>query len=114
MDPESKEYKLLADTLETLHEHLQFPWGSRMLGRKTKKHTTRTTDGLIEQLRPHLTETYISWLTENMHMIQKLVNQDWEGRGKHTTDLQKIRNIINHTKLVFDNTSKVFGPCKRF
>lgn len=114
LNPESNEYKLLVDTLESLYKYLETPWGKGILGMKVKKRTTRVTDGLVEQLRPHLDEMYVGWLKENMEMIQKLVNCDWEGRGRHTVDIKKIRNIINHTKIVFDQTSSVYGPCLRF
>lgn len=114
MDPESKEYKLLSDTLESLYKYLETPWGKGVLGMKARKHTERVTNGLVEQLRPYLDEMYIGWLKENMQTIQKLVNCDWEGRGRHTVDVKKIRNIINHTQTVFDKTTSVYGPCVRF
>ena len=114
MDAETKEYKQLVQMLEQLYTYLEQPWGGGTSGARTRKQVGRTTAGIVEQMRPYLNETYVSWLQENTSMIRKLVDTEWEGRGKHTRDLKKIRNIINHTKLVFDKDSNVFGPCKRF
>jgi hypothetical protein len=115
MDCTSDAYTIiLIQTFEEIKKRIESPWGNGRAWMDIQKYITRTSNGLVEQLRPFLSNQHIEWLETDLKSLKSVINEPWEGRGKHLIALKKIENILNYILLRLDNSTTVSGPCIRF